>query len=431
MKTKQFNFKQTVLTVAVLVITLVSGCKKDDKDDDVILPPADRPVKDVSGNLTGNILWDKDTVYRLNGVVNVGVDSIQTGTTPQATGILTIEAGTVIVGKKGTAGLNPGTLVIHRGSKIYAEGTAAKPIIFSSAESSKAPGDWGGLVVCGKATNNQPGGFATLEGSYGAHHGGSDNADNSGIIKYVRLEYAGFPILTDKEINTLTLGSVGSGTVVSYVQASYGLDDAFEWFGGTVNCDHLVAFKTTDDDFDCDFGYRGRVQFAVSFRSANLADPVSGSNSFEVDNDGGGSTNAPFTAPLFSNVSVFGPKQDSTTSIDANFRRALHLRRSNKIKIYNSFFTGYPQGVVIDGGNTRTYAESDELVIKNSVLSLMDRKTLNQQKTHFPPTKPHTKQTALTAKETLCYIYIVTRFYKDFLFWFPMLDTSGFFIYFY
>jgi hypothetical protein len=266
MKTKQFNFKQTVLTVAVLVITLVSGCKKDDKDDDVILPPADRPVKDVSGNLTGNILWDKDTVYRLNGVVNVGVDSIQTGTTPQATGILTIEAGTVIVGKKGTAGLNPGTLVIHRGSKIYAEGTAAKPIIFSSAESSKAPGDWGGLVVCGKATNNQPGGFATLEGSYGAHHGGSDNADNSGIIKYVRLEYAGFPILTDKEINTLTLGSVGSGTVVSYVQASYGLDDAFEWFGGTVNCDHLVAFKTTDDDFDCDFGYRGTSAVCCFFQ---------------------------------------------------------------------------------------------------------------------------------------------------------------------
>ncbi|MBP8192612.1 MAG: hypothetical protein KAX69_03330 [Chitinophagales bacterium] len=372
MKTKQFNLKQSVLTVAVLIITLVSGCKKDGNNNDVIVPPADRPVRDVSGNLTGNILWDKDTVYRLNGVVNVGIDSIQTGTTPQATGILTIEAGTVIVGKKGTAGSNPGTLVIHRGSKIFAEGTAAKPIIFSSAETSKAPGDWGGLVVCGKATNNQPGGFATLEGSYGAHHGGSDDADNSGIIKYVRLEYAGFPILTDKEINSLTMGSVGSGTTISHVQASYGLDDAFEWFGGTVNCDHLVAFKTTDDDFDCDFGYRGRVQFAVSFRSANLADPVSGSNSFEVDNDGGGSTNTPFTAPSFSNVSVFGPKQDSTTSIDANFRRAMHLRRSNKIKIYNSFFTGYPQGVVIDGGNTRTYAESDELVIKNSVLSLMD-----------------------------------------------------------
>jgi len=213
---------------------------------------------------------------------------------------------------------------------------------------------------------------ATLEGSYGAHHGGNDDADNSGIIKYVRLEYAGYPILTDKEINSLTLGSVGSETTISHVQASYGLDDAFEWFGGTVNCDHLIAFKTTDDDFDCDYGYRGKVQFAVSFRSANLADPVSGSNSFEVDNDGGGSTNAPFTAPSFSNVSVFGPKQDSTTSIDANFRRALHLRRSNKIKIYNSFFTGFPQGVVIDGGNTKTYAENNELVIKNSVLSLMD-----------------------------------------------------------
>ncbi len=375
MKTNQIKFKQTVLSVAVLLITLVAGCKKDDKKDVVIVPPADRPVKDVSGNLIGNILWDKDTVYRLNGVVNVGVDSIQTGTTPQATSVLTIEAGTVIVGKKGTTGSNPGTLVIHRGSKIYAEGTAANPIIFSSAESSKAPGDWGGLVVCGKATNNQPGGFATLEGSYGGHHGGSDDNDNSGVIKFVRLEYAGYPILTDKEINSITLGSVGSGTTISYVQASYGLDDAFEWFGGTVNCDHLIAYKTTDDDFDCDFGYRGRVQFAVSFRSANLADPVSGSNSFEVDNDGGGSTNTPFTSPSFSNVSVFGPKQDSTTSIDANFRRALHLRRSNKIKIYNSFFTGFPQGVVIDGGNTKTYAEGNELVIKNSVLSLMDNWT--------------------------------------------------------
>lgn len=372
MKTNQIKFNQTIFAVAIVLITLLVGCKKEDKKVDVIVPPADRPIKDVAGNLIGNILWDKDTVYRLNGVVNVGVDSIQTGTTPQATGILTIEAGTVIVGKKGTSGSNPGTLVVHRGSKIFAEGTSTKPIIFSSAETSKAPGDWGGLVVCGRATNNQPGGFATLEGSYGAHHGGNDDADNSGIIKYVRLEYAGYPILTDKEINSLTLGSVGSETTISHVQASYGLDDAFEWFGGTVNCDHLIAFKTTDDDFDCDYGYRGKVQFAVSFRSANLADPVSGSNSFEVDNDGGGSTNAPFTAPSFSNVSVFGPKQDSTTSIDANFRRALHLRRSNKIKIYNSFFTGFPQGVVIDGGNTKTYAENNELVIKNSVLSLMD-----------------------------------------------------------
>jgi hypothetical protein len=372
MKTNQIKFKQTVLSVAVLLITLVAGCKKDDTKDDVIVPPSNRPIKDVSGNLVGNILWDKDTVYRLNGVVNVGVDSIQTGTTPQATGVLTIEAGTVIVGKKGTSGSNPGTLVVHRGSKIFAVGTATNPIIFSSAESSKQPGDWGGLVVCGKATNNQPGGFATLEGSYGAHHGGSDDADNSGTIKYVRLEYAGYPILTDKEINSLTLGTVGSGTTVSYVQATYGLDDAFEWFGGTVNCDHLIAYKTTDDDFDCDFGYRGNVQFAVSFRSFNLADPVSKSNSFEVDNDGGGSTNAPFTAPTFSNVSVFGPKQDSTTTIDASFSRALHLRRSNKIKIYNSFFTGFPQGIVIDGGNTKTYAENNELIIKNSVLSLMD-----------------------------------------------------------
>jgi hypothetical protein len=371
-KIRQHRHTQ-IFILMISFISLLAGCKKeiDFKDTDP-LPPFQRPVVELSGNIVGERLLDRDSVYRLNGVVNVGIDSIQASTTPQATGIIRIEDGTVIIGKKGTTGANPGTLVIHRGSKIFAEGTASNPIIFTSAESTKSPGDWGGLVICGRATNNQPGGYATLEGSYGAHHGGSDDADNSGIVKYVRLEYAGFPILTDKEINSLTMGSVGSGTTISYVQATYGLDDAFEWFGGTVNCDHLIAFKTTDDDFDCDFGYRGKVQFAVSFRSGNLADPVSGSNSFEIDNDGGGSTNAPFTSPSFSNVSVFGPKQDSTTSIDANFRRAMHLRRSNKIKIYNSFFTGFPQGVVIDGGNTRTYAENNELVIKNCVLSLMN-----------------------------------------------------------
>lgn len=365
--------KTRILLFAFLLVSVLAGCQKEiDYTNDDPLPPFQRPVVELIGNITGNRTLDKDSVYRLNGVVNVGIDSIPSATSPQATGNLTIEAGTVIIGKKGSFGSNPGTLVIHRGSKIYAEGTSDNPIIFTSAETTKAPGDWGGLVICGYAINNQPGGVATLEGSYGAHHGGSNDADNSGIVKYVRLEYAGYPILTDKEINSLTMGSVGSGTTISYVQASYGLDDAFEWFGGTVNCDHLVAFKTTDDDFDCDYGYRGRVQFAVSFRSANLADPVSGSNSFEVDNDGGGSTNAPFTAPIFSNVSVFGPKADSTTTIDANFRRALHLRRSNKIQIYNSFFTGYPQGVVIDGGNTRTFAENDELTIKNCVLALED-----------------------------------------------------------
>ena len=365
MKTRKMNFKTIIVLSIITMTTIFTGCKKDET-------PTEKPTKDITGNLTGNIYWSSDTVYHLDGVVNVGVDSIQASTTPQATGVLTIEPGTIIVGKKGTTGSNPGTLVIHRGSKIYAEGTATNPIIFTSGESTKQPGDWGGLVICGRATNNQPGGYATLEGSYGAHHGGSDDADNSGIVKYVRLEYAGFPILTDKEINSLTMGSVGSGTTISYVQASYGLDDAFEWFGGTVNCDHLIAFKTTDDDFDCDFGYRGKVQFAVAFRSANLADPVSGSNSFEVDNDGGGSTNTPITAPTFSNVTVIGPKQDSTTSIDANFKRAMHLRRSNQIKIYNSFFTGFPNGLVIDGSNTKTYAENNDLVVKNCVMTMLD-----------------------------------------------------------
>jgi len=366
-------YQPFLILFMLILLGALSSCKKEiDFEDKEPLPPFQRPIVELSGSIVGNRLLDRDSVYRLNGVVNIGIDSIQASSSPQATGIITIESGTVLIGKKGTTGENPGTLVIHRGSKIMAEGTATQPIVFTSAERTKQPGDWGGLVICGKASNNLPGGYATLEGGYGAHHGGNDDADNSGILKYIRLEYAGFPILTDKEINSLTMGSVGSGTTISHIQSSYGLDDAFEWFGGTVNCDHLIAYKTTDDDFDCDFGFRGNVQFAIAFRSSNLADPSSGSNSFEVDNDGSGSTNAPFTAPTFSNVSVFGPKQDSTTMIDANFKRALHLRRSNKIKIFNSFFTGFPQGIVIDGSNTKTHAENNELQIKNCVLNLMD-----------------------------------------------------------
>jgi len=383
--TQQKNNKKQITSVKIFfailcIATIFSSCKKEiNYDDEDTLPPFQRPVVELSGNITGNRFLDKDTVYRLNGVVNVGIDANVNNTTPEATGILTIEAGTVIIGKKGTTGTaNPGTLLIHRGSKIYAIGTSSNPIIFTSAEVTKAPGDWGGLVICGKAKNNQPGGVAELEGSYGAFHGGNDDNDTSGILSYVRLEYAGFPILQDKEINTLTLGSVGRGTQIDHIQASFGNDDAFEWFGGTVNCSHLIAFSTTDDDFDCDFGYTGNVQFAVAFRNSGLADALSGSNGFEVDNDGTGTSNTPITAPTFSNVSIFGPKKDSTTTIDANFRRAMHLRRSNKIKIYNSFFTGYPQGLVIDGAVTKTNAENGDLVIKNSVLSLLDNWTIFQ-----------------------------------------------------
>lgn len=330
-----------------------------------------QPVKtvvDVSGIIEGNVTWTKDKVYRLKGFVRVGEDLTKDGT-PSKTGVLTIQAGTVIIGERATKG----TLIVHRGSKIIAEGTPTEPIIFTSerAIGEREPGDWGGLVLCGKAKNNLPAGTAELEGQYGAFHGGNDDDDNSGVLKYIRIEYAGIPINPNQEVNSLTLGSVGRGTKIEYVQCSYGLDDSFEWFGGTVNAKYLIAYRGLDDDFDVDNGYTGNVQFAIGLRGATQADQ-SGSNGFEVDNDGSGSAAMPFTAPYFSNISIIGPKAEVATSISPQFQNGMHLRRNTKIKIYNTVVTGYPNGIYIDGSSTQLNAANGDLHLKNVVVAGLD-----------------------------------------------------------
>jgi len=324
-----------------------------------------KEIVEVRGNLSGNITWTKDKIYRLNGFVRVGTDNSPTGQ-PTATGVLTIEPGTLIIGDRETKG----TLIIHRGSRIIANGTAAEPIVMTSERPAgqREPGDWGGLVICGFARNNNPGGVGELEGQYGAFHGGTNDDDNSGVLRFVRIEYAGIPINPNQEVNSLTLGSVGRGTVIENVMCSFGLDDAFEWFGGTVNVKNIIAYRGLDDDIDVDNGYSGRVQFALSIRAATLADQ-SGSNGFEVDNDGAGSNATPFTSAIFSNVTVIGPKKDRETPISLQFQSAAQLRRNCKIQIHNSFFTAYPNGIFIDGANTVANATANELVLRNNILA--------------------------------------------------------------
>ena len=166
---------------------------------------------------------------------------------------LTIEPGTVIKGDKQTKA----SLICERGGKLIAKGSATEPIVFTSEEApgSRKPGDWGGIIICGKAKNNQT--EMQIEGGPRTKHGGDNDADNSGVLSYVRIEFAGYPFQTDQEINGLTLGSVGSGTQIDHVQVSYSNDDSYEWFGGTVNCKYLVAFHGWDDDFDTDNGFSG------------------------------------------------------------------------------------------------------------------------------------------------------------------------------
>ena len=276
---------------------------------------------------------------------------------------LTIEPGTVIKGEKATKG----SLIVEPGGKIIAEGTVDKPIVFTSNQpaGSRAYGDWGGLILCGNApvNANDP----QIEGGPRTHYGGNKPEDNSGIVKYVRIEFAGYPLEPNKEINGLTCGGVGSGTTLEYIQVSYCGDDSFEWFGGTVNAKHLIAYKGWDDEFDTDYGYTGKLQFLLGVRDPKVAD-TSKSNGFESDNDANGSGDEPITKPIFSNVTLIGPfygesagKAESeilyTTDDAANgakggqFQAAMHIRRNSSLNVYNSVFTGWPYGLYLQNAN--------------------------------------------------------------------------------
>ena len=286
---------------------------------------------------------------------------------------LTVKPGTIIRGDK----TSKATLIVSQGGKLVANGTATEPVIFTSNQpvGSRAAGDWGGVILLGKAPINPIGGTATIEGGVGlsAVYGGTDAADNSGSLKYVRIEYPGIAYATDNEINGLTFGGVGSGTTIDNIQVSYSGDDSYEWFGGTVNCKHLVAIAGVDDDFDTDFGYSGMIQYAVGLRHPLIDDQsASGtSNGFESDNNAAGDAVSPYTSAILSNVSEFGPLATSTTTISNHFGRAMHIRRNSKLQVYNSVFAGWKTGLYIDGITTQANAVAGDLKVRNSVLAGM------------------------------------------------------------
>ena len=313
--------------------------------------------------------------------------------------VLTIEPGTIIKGTNRSyddrTSATGSSLIIQRGAKIIADGKKADgtidPIVFTSAKpkGQRQATDWGGIIICGRASNNL--GTATIEGGVEAPHGGNVADDNSGVLRYVRLEFGGYPFSLNNEINGLTMGSVGSGTTIEYVQVSYAGDDSYEWFGGTVNAKYLIAYKGWDDDFDTDNGFSGKVQYALSVRDPKIAD-TSNSNSFESDNNASGATTTPLTKAIFSNVTVIGPigqnndpkntgidrtyidGYDWGTSGDATFtispgifQASMHIRRHSHLNVFNSVFTGFPVGLILDNalGNTQGAATAGDMKLMN------------------------------------------------------------------
>ncbi|MBX3102132.1 MAG: T9SS type A sorting domain-containing protein [Bacteroidetes bacterium] len=299
--------------------------------------------------------------------------------------ILTIAPGAIFRGA--------GTLVITRGCKLAAEGTAANPIIFTSANTAgnREASDCGGIVLLGRARNNNIGNNAPVEGfpagndllTYGYGDAGNtlDDEDNSGTLRYIRIEFGGKVLQNNNEINALTMAAVGSGTTIEYIQCSYGADDAFEWFGGSVNCKYLIALGTYDDEFDTSFGYSGKVQFGIGVRDPFAIDITNTeARGFESDGRENGftSTLEYFTNCIFSNMTLVGPalngSPDVSTGIGSNTIGAgARIRRNSSMRLMNSVVMGYPKLIRITDAATEDNAVNTAggdslIVINNNVL---------------------------------------------------------------
>ena len=228
-------------------------------------------------------------------------------------------------------------------------------------------------MILGSAPTNCLGGECAAEGGVNnaqgdGLYGGTNAQDSSGVFSFCRIEFAGIPFQADNEVNGLTMCGVGNKTKIDHVQVSFCGDDAFEWFGGTVNCSHLVSYVTWDDDFDTDFGYTGNVQFGLGVRSRNIAD-ISLSNGFESDNSTFGDGFTPFTAPVFSNFTLIGPLVTTSTIANPNHYAGMQLTRNTKLSAYNSIIMGFPIGILIDGESCQNNANDGSIGFKNNVVA--------------------------------------------------------------
>jgi len=332
----------------------------------------------VTADITSNRRFYADSTYVLSGFIKVA-----NGAT------LTIEPGTKIMGDFDIPG---SSLFILRGAKIMAEGTAAAPIVFTSERpvGERRPGDWGGVIIVGNGIINRAG-QTSIEGTgtpanvnpFQFYDGGTDNNDNSGVLRYVRIEFAGFPTAPNQELNSLTMAAVGSATRIEYIQVLQGLDDSFEWFGGAVNSKYLVSYEAGDDHFDASEGYVGRNQFMIAFQSirpdarAGLSGGVA-SDPQMVENDGcaaenclGGANNRnamPLTIPVFANMTLVGAPVGAWETTGGNY--GMMIRRGVGGLYVNGVISRVSrEAISLRGEQTFTRIGEGNLRIRNFYIS--------------------------------------------------------------
>jgi hypothetical protein len=333
--------------------------------------PYAAPTVVISSDITTNTTWNANNVYELRGTIFVRNNAT-----------LTIPAGTLIRSNVAST-----ALIVTRGAKLNAIGTATNPIVFTSknAAGSRNRGDWGGILLLGKGRYNVNNGEQYIEGvsqTEETKYGGGlspVNNDNSGTLKYVRIEFAGYVFSENNELNGLTMGGVGSGTTIDYVQVSYSNDDSFEWFGGSVNCKHLVAFAGLDDDFDADNGYNGNVQFGLSIKDPSGFD-ISTSEGFESDNGnpgtptGNATTDAWKTSAIFTNFTCLGPVFRATlttpdTSLNSLHDKAARIRRSSELKVFNSLFLDFRRGLLFENASVANFTTANTALWQNNIIA--------------------------------------------------------------
>ncbi|KAB2905981.1 MAG: hypothetical protein F9K40_06600 [Kofleriaceae bacterium] len=359
-----------ILGLAGLAGTALGACGGDDNmgDDDgtdvdaAVNPDATGPQTiRVNDDITADTTWEAENTYVLPRLKYVFVKDGAT---------LTIEPGTKILGEQGSV------LVITRGAKIEAAGTADNPIVMTSAQPDgmKTPGFWGGLLVLGAAPINvnvnstPPSTEATFEAFTSAvpegKFGGTNAADDSGTLKYVRVEFGGFNFVADREFNNITFAGVGSGTEVDFLQSHKGKDDGVEIFGGTVNMKHVVISQSQDDGLDSDNGWQGKVQFLV-IQHVGPDGAADASNGYESDNHGTAAsyTAAPRTKPTIYNATLVGKADYAVGS--GSF--ATVIRRGTSGEYYNHLILNFPKGIEVRDTATGDQITAGNLFFKNSI----------------------------------------------------------------
>ena len=354
-----------LLLLLTLVFIMLSSCKKEltvKHNGKLNAGLPSKPQASIPVNNNGIIqktILSKDTIWKIDGI-----SAVEPGST------LTIEPGTHIIAGKSYYYYDEesqnmphikGVLVVPRKAEILAEGTATQPIVFTSdkAPEQRKAGDFGGIILLGNAPINNSR-YNRIEGlpfpmRFNTEFGGNDTADNSGSLKYVRIEFPGYILSQDNSINGLTCGGVGSGTTLENIQISWSRDDAFEFFGGTVSAKYLVALSTQDDDFDFNLGYSGTIQYALSLKDPNstystLGNPrKSDSNGLESDNHDRGYRDVPTTRPMLRNFTFIGIQDASITKV--NLKYGNRWRRATSLDIMNSIIAGYDVGATFENIN--------------------------------------------------------------------------------